>query len=79
MEATGFGGNAIGAEFFHLFDETFVVALDLEATGGKRNMTVRENMGNEEKASFANRYFGTVRFRIVAKDSAAALGNTGSI
>jgi hypothetical protein len=79
MEATGFSGNAVGAEFFQLFDETFVVAVDLEAAGGKGKTTVRKNMGNEEKASFATRYLGAVRFWIVAKKCAAALGNAGSI
>jgi hypothetical protein len=48
VEATGFSGNAVGAEFFHLFDETFVVAVDLEATGGKGEATVRKYVGNEE-------------------------------
>jgi hypothetical protein len=78
MEATGFSGNAVGAEFFHLFDETFVVAVDLEATGGKGEVTVRKHVGYEEKASFAARYFGTVRFRIVAEYCTTTLGNTGS-
>jgi hypothetical protein len=79
VEATRLGSDAVGTEFFHFLDETFVVTVDLKASWGKGDIAIGKDMGDKEEAGFAAGNFSAVRFGVVAKDSAAALGDAGSI
>ena len=61
-------------EVVNFFDETFIIAEEIQAARGKGTCTVLKEAKDKEKACFGSGAFGTIRFGIETVSRAVAFG-----